>query len=100
VSNSLRSSCVLLFCLVSAAVAQQTQPDADSFGGYQARAIGPAVMGGRVADIDAVIDQRLTIYVCSAGGGLWKSSDAGITKGGGGTVWVYPIGLSGAGIQP
>ena len=78
-SKALRISYVFLFCLVSAAVAQQAQLDADSFGGYQARSIGPAVMGGRVADIDAVMDPRLTIYVASAGGGLWKSSDAGIT---------------------
>ena len=73
-------SCVsLLFCLVISAAAQQTQIDADTFGGYEARSIGPAAMGGRVADIDAVADNRLTIYVGSAGGGLWKSSDAGIT---------------------
>src|SRR5215467_1799148 len=75
------ASCVcLLSCLLGAAAeAQQTQIDSDTFGGYEARAIGPAVMGGRVADIDAVIDKRLTIYVGSAGGGLWKSSDAGTT---------------------
>ena len=72
------SSALILLCFVPVA-AQQTQIDSDAFGGYGARAIGPAVMGGRIADIDAVIDKRLTIYVGSAGGGLWKSSDAGIT---------------------
>jgi photosystem II stability/assembly factor-like uncharacterized protein len=69
----------LFFCLLSTAVAQQAQVDSDTFGGYEARSIGPAVMGGRIADIDAVNDKRLTIYVGSAGGGLWKSSDAGVT---------------------
>ncbi|HKD14123.1 MAG TPA: glycosyl hydrolase [Candidatus Angelobacter sp.] len=73
------TSVALVFCLSITVLAQQTQIDSDTFGGYQARAIGPAVMGGRVADIDAVIDKRLTIYVGSAGGGLWKSSDAGTT---------------------
>ena len=74
------ASLVLIFCAVSiAANAQQTQIDSDTFGGYKARAIGPAVMGGRIADIDAVVDKRLTIYIGSSGGGLWKSSDAGIT---------------------
>ncbi|HEY6969244.1 MAG TPA: glycosyl hydrolase [Candidatus Angelobacter sp.] len=73
-------SCVsLLLCLIAGSAAQQTQVDSDTFGGYEARAIGPAAMGGRIADIDAVTDNRLTIYVGSAGGGLWKSSDAGIT---------------------
>ena len=73
------TSVALVFCLSVALLAQQTQIDSDTFGGYEARAIGPAVMGGRVADIEAVIDKRLTIYVGSAGGGLWKSSDAGTT---------------------
>src|SRR5215468_9252557 len=73
------TSVALVFCLSITALAQQTQIDSDTFGGYEARAIGPAVMGGRVADIDAVIEKRLTIYVGSAGGGLWKSNDAGNT---------------------
>jgi len=74
------ANCVLLlFCVVASAAAQQTQIDSDTFGGYEARAIGPAAMGGRVADIDAVLDKRLTIYVGSAGGGLWKSADGGVT---------------------
>src|SRR6266852_1313497 len=75
----LKPACVFLLGLVSAAVAQQAQFDSDSFGGYQARSIGPAAMGGRIADVDAVMDKRLTIYAGAAGGGLWKSSDAGIT---------------------
>ena len=78
-STTLKHTCVFLLLLASSAIAQQTQVDSDSFGGYQARSIGPAVMGGRIADLDAVVDKRLTIYVGSAGGGLWKSSDAGIT---------------------
>ncbi len=37
-------------------------------------------MGGRIADITAVHEgQRLTIYIGSAGGGVWKSVDGGIT---------------------
>lgn len=77
--KKLSASCaLLLLCLIPAA-AQQTQIDSDTFGGYEARAIGPAVMGGRIADIDAVTDKRLTIYIGSAGGGVWKSNDAGTT---------------------
>lgn len=73
------ATCVLLMLCLTTARAQETQIDSDTFGGYEARAIGPAAMGGRIADIDAVIDKRLTIYVASAGGGVWKSIDAGIT---------------------
>src|SRR3954454_3877607 len=38
--------------------------DADTVGGYEARPIGPAQTGGRVADLEAVHEgQKLTIYV-------------------------------------
>ncbi|MGH9867851.1 MAG: WD40/YVTN/BNR-like repeat-containing protein [Candidatus Polarisedimenticolia bacterium] len=52
----------------------------DTFGALRARSIGPAVMGGRIAAIDAVpagAGSPLTIYVGSASGGVWKSKNAG-----------------------
>ncbi len=49
------------------------------FTGLPARPIGPAVMSGRIAALDAVPGDRLTIYVGSAGGGVWKSEDGGLT---------------------
>jgi photosystem II stability/assembly factor-like uncharacterized protein len=52
--------------------------DSDLFGGLQARSIGPAVMSGRIAALDAVAGDRLTIYAGSAGGGVWKSTDGGL----------------------
>ena len=73
---------VLVLCplLVAPAYSQDFTLDSDSFGGLQARAIGPAVMGGRIADIVAVEEnQRLTIFVGSASGGVWRSKDGGIT---------------------
>jgi len=54
--------------------------DSNTFGGLEARSIGPAVMGGRIAALDAVwIDDRLTVYVGAATGGLWKSEDGATT---------------------
>ena len=50
-----------------------------TFGGLAARSIGPAAMGGRIASIDAVMQDRLTIYVGAAGGGVWKSINGGTT---------------------
>ena len=48
--------------------------------GLPIRAIGPAAMGGRIADIAAVHEgQRLTIYVGSASGGVWSRCDGSIT---------------------
>jgi len=54
--------------------------DSDTFAGYEARAIGPAVTGGRIADMDVVHEgQRLTIYVGAASGGIFRSKDGGVT---------------------
>jgi photosystem II stability/assembly factor-like uncharacterized protein len=58
--------------------AQGVKFDSDTFGGLEARPIGPATMSGRVAAIDAVAGDRLTIYAGTAGGGLWKSVDGGL----------------------
>ncbi len=54
--------------------------DSDTISGLGARPIGPAVMSGRIASIDAVNEKgRLTIYVGSASGGVWKSVNGGTT---------------------
>ncbi|HEV7671135.1 MAG TPA: glycosyl hydrolase [Thermoanaerobaculia bacterium] len=52
--------------------------DSNTFGGLTARAIGTATTSGRIAAIDAVATDPLTIYVGSASGGVWKSTDGGI----------------------
>ena len=57
----------------------QVPIDSSTFGGLEARAIGPAVMGGRIAALDAVREETLVIYVGAAGGGLWKSDDGGLS---------------------
>jgi photosystem II stability/assembly factor-like uncharacterized protein len=60
--------------------AQEVTLDSDTLSGLPIRAIGPAAMGGRVADINAVHEgERLTVYIGSASGGVWKSVDGGIT---------------------
>jgi len=41
------------------------------------RGIGPALMGGRIADIDAVESSPQVFYVGAATGGLWKTENHG-----------------------
>jgi photosystem II stability/assembly factor-like uncharacterized protein len=54
--------------------------DSETISGLGARNIGSAAMSGRVAAIDAVHEgQRLTIYIGSASGGVWKSVNGGTT---------------------
>jgi photosystem II stability/assembly factor-like uncharacterized protein len=45
--------------------------------GFAFRSIGPAVMGGRVDDIEGVIDDPMTIWAGFATGGLWRSTNGG-----------------------
>jgi photosystem II stability/assembly factor-like uncharacterized protein len=45
----------------------------------KARSVGPAVMGGRITAIDAVVSNPDMIYVGAASGGVWKSENAGGT---------------------
>jgi photosystem II stability/assembly factor-like uncharacterized protein len=61
-----------------AARGEDVKIDSDTFGGIEARSIGPAAMSGRISAIDAVPSDRLTIWVGAAGGGLWKSVDGGL----------------------
>ena len=53
------------------------------FGDLSARQIGPAVMSGRISDMENHPKDPMIIYAGSAGGGVWKSNDAGTT--------FYPI---------
>jgi photosystem II stability/assembly factor-like uncharacterized protein len=70
---------VFAAALLPRAVLAQTQLESATFGALRARAIGPSVMSGRIAAIDAVADDPVTVYVGAAGGGVWKSRNAGIT---------------------
>jgi photosystem II stability/assembly factor-like uncharacterized protein len=73
----LAASCAL--AAAAALHAEDVAINSDTFGGLQARAIGPATMSGRVAAIDGVTTDPLTLYVGAASGGVWKTTDGGIT---------------------
>jgi photosystem II stability/assembly factor-like uncharacterized protein len=51
----------------------------DLFGDLRARHIGPALMSGRINDLEAHPTDPRIIYAGTAGGGVWKSNDAGTT---------------------
>ncbi|MGE0042298.1 MAG: hypothetical protein AB7V01_14030 [Vicinamibacterales bacterium] len=64
------------------AVVQAQAPGAltsDDFTGLRFRNIGPATMSGRVVDMDVVESNPYTMYVASATGGVWRTTDNGIT---------------------
>jgi photosystem II stability/assembly factor-like uncharacterized protein len=80
---------LILNCLLSAAVvglagslfAQNNyRYDAATVSGLPARNIGSAAMSGRIAALDAMEqDGRITVFVGSASGGVWKSVNGGTT---------------------
>ena len=51
----------------------------DLFGDLTARHIGPALMSGRINDLEVHPTNPRIIYAGTAGGGVWKSNDAGTT---------------------
>ena len=73
-----RKGLLLIGLLAATARAEDVKIDSDTIGGLEARSIGPAAMSGRIAAIDAVEGERLTLWVGAAGGGVWKSTDGGL----------------------
>ncbi len=47
------------------------------FGDISARHIGPALMSGRISDLEMHPTDNKVMYVGTAGGGVWKSSNGG-----------------------
>lgn len=69
----------VFFLFLIAGNAEEIKLDSASFGGIKARMIGPAIMSGRITDIQAVESDPRIIYVATASGGIWKSVNGGTT---------------------
>src|SRR5712672_1218964 len=73
----------LLFALCLVALAQApaaVKYDSGTISGLTARNIGSATMGGRIAAVDAVDENgKITVFVGSASGGVWKSINGATT---------------------
>jgi photosystem II stability/assembly factor-like uncharacterized protein len=64
-----------LFLIAPAIFAQ----DASVFQRLEFRSIGPAVMGGRMTDIEGIPGNPALVYAATASGGLWKTNNGGTT---------------------
>ncbi|MFL6286146.1 MAG: WD40/YVTN/BNR-like repeat-containing protein [Pyrinomonadaceae bacterium] len=87
-------ACVLLSCLSAPAWARQqtatpqstptpespedASTEIKSFERLEWRSIGPANMGGRIADIEGVAGNPNLVYVATASGGLFKTTNGGV----------------------
>lgn len=71
--------CAVALCCGALQGFAQTSFTSGMFGPLRPRSIGPAVMSGRVSDLGVVDSDPRIIYVGSAGGGIWKSTNAGVS---------------------
>ena len=74
---------ILIATAISIQVLAQDEPiqlsGDELFGSLRARHIGPAVMSGRITDLEPHPTNSKIIYAGTAGGGVWKSQDGGVT---------------------
>ena len=49
------------------------------FGALKARQIGPALMSGRISDLEGHPTNPKIFYVGAAGGGVWMTNNGGVT---------------------
>lgn len=71
------SFCLLLSIFTSTSLFAQTTINSATFGMMEARHLGPGTMSGRITAIDGVNADGKTIYIGTAGGGIWKTTNAG-----------------------
>lgn len=75
--------CLLWMCAsmstISLAQNIEIKDGAAIFGDLTARQIGPALMSGRVNDLEIHPSNNKIIYLGAGGGGVWKSNDGGAT---------------------
>ena len=72
-------ACLAILASVSPAPSGAQPSDSALLSAFRWRNIGPASMGGRVVDIEALDSAFATVYVASASGGVFKSTNAGTT---------------------
>ena len=67
----------LIFSLPGNAQEEISLKGKELFGDMRARQIGPALMSGRINDLESHPTNPRVIYAGTAGGGVWRSSDGG-----------------------
>ena len=79
--NKLKSFLLLCVLFSFSAYSQDDKPIEleNYYGDMTARQIGPAVMSGRISDMENHPTNSKIIYTGTAGGGVWKSDNAGTT---------------------
>lgn len=74
-----KTATLVLFTLASIVTFAQVKVSSSMFGSLTGRQIGPGTMSGRITAIDAVSNSPRIVYIGTAGGGVWKSTTAGVS---------------------
>src|SRR5687768_501915 len=69
----------LLAVLLSIAVSVHAQYGEKTFTGLELRELGPALTSGRILDLAVDPRDARVWYIATAGGGVWKTTNAGTT---------------------
>jgi photosystem II stability/assembly factor-like uncharacterized protein len=75
----MRKPVLLVLALVLLASSARAALDPGLLAGMSARSIGPAGMSGRVPAVSAVESNPNVVYIGAAAGGVWKSTNGGLT---------------------
>ncbi len=67
----------ILILFFTAAISAKAQVSSATIGTMEARWLGPGTMSGRITAIDGSNADGKTLYVGTAGGGVWKTTNAG-----------------------
>ena len=70
-----------MLCALGAGCLQaQVSLNTSYFQTLSARALGPSTMSGRITSIEGKnVNDQLTLYVGTAGGGIWKTQNGGVS---------------------
>lgn len=64
-------------CALALGIQAQPKFTSSMLGALEPRMLGPGTMSGRITAIEAINNNPRIVYVGSAGGGVWKSTNAG-----------------------
>jgi len=70
--------CLLILSWFNGQAQTKARIKSSTFGHLHARHLGPALMSGRITSIDALQSNPLLMYIGTASGGVWKSTNGGV----------------------
>ncbi|MEO7362959.1 MAG: hypothetical protein ABI120_21680, partial [Gemmatimonadaceae bacterium] len=75
---ALATAVMPLFCAVAPSLSAQAL-DSSVTSAFRWRNVGPSNFMGRLSDVQGIPSPSKTVYVAAAAGGIWKSTNNGIS---------------------